>query len=132
VSDELKQWLWSIAGIVFFLIYFGYGPYERHRLRLKQSKVPDDLDGIMRGLPEAWRLISYKWRGDNWVAELGFGERRFYVATDYGYPDPIVVEEHIDEVPPILSPSTTYKYRTSGGSPQQICEKLAELKRMEK
>ena len=85
----------------------------------------------MRGLPEAWRLISYEWHGDNWIADLGFGERRFGVATDNGYHHPIFVEELIDEVPPILSPSTTYRYRASGFTPQELCEKLAELKRME-
>ena len=40
MRQELSQWLWIIAGIIFFVIYFGYGPYERHRLRLKRARYP--------------------------------------------------------------------------------------------
>ena len=127
MSQIIYEWLMIIAGIIFFVIYFGYGPYERNRMRIKHSKIPDDLAEIMTGLPEVWQLIAYEWHGDNWSAKLSYGDRRFSVSTDYGYPGPIYVEEIDGDVPPILSSPLTHRWQRAGG-PKEMHVELAKLK----
>ena len=125
MSQDLTELLWIIAGIIFFIVYFGLGPYERRRLRIKQGKPPDDLAKILNGLPEGWQLIAYRWHGSDWSAELGLAERHFRVMSDYGYPGPLHLVEIGGKEPSILSSPLDHRWHSGG--PDEIRQQLAEL-----
>src|SRR3954467_10476788 len=90
--QTIYEWLMIVGGILFIILFFAYGPYQRHRLKLKHSKPPDELVEIMNGLPEVWRLNSYSWHSAGWYAELEVSGRRFTLCEDYGriFPDEIL------------------------------------------
>src|SRR4051812_3809064 len=85
-SMAFSDYLWIVAGMLFIVCYFAYGPYSRNRRQVLESKPPQILTRILGELGDDWTLVSFSWYGDSWKAVIGFGGRRFKLFNDDGYP----------------------------------------------
>jgi hypothetical protein len=47
--------------------------------------APDELTEIMSGLPDGWRLVSYKYWQMGWEAYIQASRRSFQLVSDRGY-----------------------------------------------